>query len=126
MRLHSSSRLGYAMLLVVAFILVFLALLGVAFRQLGSAVRIETVRVLQVQRDQGSMHALARGLTLLETGMPPTTPYAGSVMIATSKGPQSYTVTFTSEGGTQWAVSSMPTPADEVPPPLPVTFAPSP
>ncbi len=126
MRLRSSSRPGYAMLLVLAFVLLFLAILGIAFRQIGAALRIESTRVQQVERDEGSVHALARGLALLETGLPPTSPYVGAVTIVTSTGPHSYTVTFTSEGGTNWLVAAVPTPPGETPPALPVTFAPSP
>ena len=126
MRQRHFSRPGYAMLLVVAFILLFLAILGVAFRQIGAAVRIESARVLQVQRDEGSLHAVARGLALLETGLPPTSPYVGAVTIVTSIGPCSYTVTFTSEGGTNWSVGSVPTPSGQNLQPLPATFAPSP
>lgn len=125
MRRRYAPRAGYAMLLVLAFILLFLALLGVAYRQLGAAVRIETTRVLQVQRDEGSLHALARGVALLETGLPPTSPYVGAVTITTTTGPVSYTVTFLSEGSTSWSVAVVPTAAAENPPALPTTFAPS-
>lgn len=114
------------MLLVVLFVLLFLAMLGVSYRELGAALRIESTRVQQVQRDQGCVPAAARGLALLETGLPPSNPYVGAVTIPTSTGPCSFTVTFTSEGGNNWAVNAMLTPPGTDPPPLPSTFAPSP
>src|SRR5262249_24107872 len=92
------NRPGYAILLVVLFILLFLAFLGIAYRQLSAAVRIETAHVQQIQRDEGSLHALARGLALLETGVPPASPFVGGVTVPTSTGPRAYTVTFVSEG----------------------------
>ena len=61
----TSARSGYAMMLVLVFIVLFLALLGVAYRQTAAALRIESVRSLQIQRDEGSIHALARALALL-------------------------------------------------------------
>jgi len=125
MKTPSPSRPGYAMMLVVVFILLFLALLGVTYRQIGAAVRIESTRVLQVKRDEGSVHAVARGLALLETGLPPYNPYTGAVTITTSTGARSFTVTFTQEGSSNWSVYATPTPAGTSPPLLPSTFVPS-
>ena len=82
-----------------------------------------TARTLQSRRDEGSIQALARGLALLETGFPPSDPYMGGVIINTSTGPRSFTVTFASEGGNNWSVLSTPTAANENPPTMPSTFA---
>lgn len=117
-------RRGYAMMLVLVFILLFLSLLGVAYRQATAALRIETAYAQQVQRDEGSVHAVARGVMLLETGLPPSSPYVCGVTIATSTGPRSFTVTFTSQGGTNWSVSAAPTQSGETPPAMPSTFGP--
>ena len=111
------------MMLVVLFVLLFMAMLGVGWRLLGSNLRVESVRTLQVQRDQGSVPAIARGLTLLETGLPPSNPYVCGVDIATSQGIVSYTVTFTLEGSNNWSVQSVPTPAGAYIQPMPPTFA---
>lgn len=119
-----SARSGFAMMLVLVFIVLFLTMLGVACRRTAAALRIESVRALQVQRDEGSLHALARGLALLETGLPPSDPYACGVVIDTSEGARSFTVTFTSEGGNNWSVTSSPTGAGEAPPAMPVVFTP--
>ncbi len=124
MRPHCPRRPAYAMLLVLAFVLLFLALLGVAYRQMASALRVETVRSQQGVRDQGSIHALALALTLLETGQPPTSPYVCAVSVTTPAGQRSYTVTYTSQGGTDWLVSVAPTAAGDEPPPMPTIFLP--
>lgn len=121
----TSARRGYAIMLVLVFIVLFLSLWSVAYRHTATALRIESGRTLAVQRDEGSLHALARGLALLETGYPPTDPYACGVTIDTSSGPRSLTVTFESAGAETWSVSSRPTRSNENPLPLPGSFAPA-
>lgn len=117
-------RSGFAMMLVLVFIVLFLAMLGVTLRETASALRVEGARVKQLQRDEGSIHALAKGVALLETGLPPTDPYVCGVDINTTNGTQSYTVTFESEGGDNWSVRSELTAGGFPPTPMPVTFAP--
>ncbi len=117
-------RRGIAMMLVLVFIVLFMAMLGVACRQTASALRIETVRTTQIERDQGSMHAVARGLALLETGLPPSDPYSCAVEISTSLGLRSFTVTFASEGAGNWSVQSRATGEGEFPDPMPSVFTP--
>jgi hypothetical protein len=118
------SRNGYAILVIVLFLVLFLAFLGVAYRQTATALRIETVRSQQALRDQGSIPAAARGVALLETGFPPTSPYACGVTINAPGGPLSYAVTFTQEGTNAWAVSVAPATATEDLPLMPSTFGP--
>ena len=122
---RTSTRHGYAMMLVLVFIVLFLSLWSVAYRHTAAALRIESGRSLAVQRDEGSLHALARGLALLETGYPPTDPYACGVTIETSSGPRSLTVTFESAEAENWSVSSRPTRPNENSPPMPDSFAPT-
>ena len=78
-------------------VLVFLALVMAAFsmsqRHIAAALRIETVRTLPSQRDEGGLQALAHGLALLETGSPPSDPYVCAVTMNTSTGPRTFTVT---------------------------------
>lgn len=117
-------RRGYAMLLVLVFITLVLSVYGVSNRYMATALRVETARTLQELRDEGSMHALARGLTLLETGLPPSESYTCGVTISTSEGPLPYTVIFTLEKEGIWLVHARPTSLIENPAPMPDTFAP--
>lgn len=117
-------RSGFAMMLVLVFIVLFLGLLGVALRQTAAALRIESVRIMQIQRDEGSVHAVARALALLETGLPPTDPYVCGIDVNTSAGIRAFTVTFSTEGEGQWAVRSVATPSGEILQSMPVSFAP--
>lgn len=117
-------RAGYAMLLVLLFLVLMFSLMALAYGQLGAALRLETARAQQTQRDEGSLQAAAKGLALLETGLPPTDPYVCGVAITTSTGSSSFTVTFTSEGGNNWSVHSAPTAASDSPQPMPASFVP--
>jgi hypothetical protein len=117
-------RHGYAMMLVVIAIVVLLLLYSVAYRHTAAALRVETARVQQLQRDEGTIHALARALALLETGLPPTDPYVCGVTITTSLGPSLFVVTFSSEGGPNWSVNARPPMLAEDPDPMPASFAP--
>jgi hypothetical protein len=123
MRRSSAGRDGYALILVMVFIVLLLAFLMVAYRSIASAVRIESVRTTQVACDEGSIHAMAKAMALLETGLPPSTLYICAVTIATPAGPRPYTVTYTLEGGTTWSVHAAATSPDETPPLMPTTFA---
>ena len=125
MRSRPSPRRGYALVQVVVFVVVFLMMLGIAYRQIASVLRVETVRVQQSQRDQGSVVAVACGLTLLETGLPPSDPYTCLVSVNTVVGLRSSLVTFTSTGSGTWSVRAAPPPPGDQSPPMPSMFAPS-
>jgi len=115
-------RSGYAMLLVLAFLVMFFSALSLAYSQLAALIRAETARAKELQRDQGCVPALARALALLETGYPTASPYVCGVTIDTAAGPKPFTVTFTSQGGGNWSVRSAPTAANEYPVPMPILF----
>jgi hypothetical protein len=117
-------RSGYAMLMVLLFLILMFSIMGLACRQLESALRAEQARALQVQRDEGSVPALGKALALLETGFPPTSPYVCGTSIVTSNGTVSLTVTFTSLGNNTWSVESVPTAPGDSPQPMPDSFAP--
>jgi hypothetical protein len=102
-----SRRSGYALMLVVLFVVLFLAMLGVTWRQVASVLRIETVRQSQVRRDQGCLMAVLKGIRFLET----TTPSSPYILSTTVDG-RSFTVTLTQDAldTTQWAIEAVPTP----------------
>jgi hypothetical protein len=108
MRTASPRRGGFAMLLALVFLVLFLSLWSLAYRQVASVLRIETARSTRIRRDEGCTRAVARGLALLETGYPPTTPYSCGVTLTTSAGARDFTVTFTLEGGSNWSVAATP------------------
>ena len=64
---RSSNRRGYALLLVMVFVVLFSAILGVAWRRVASALRIEHVGEVRRQCDKGSIQALALAMQVLET-----------------------------------------------------------
>jgi hypothetical protein len=64
------SRRGYALVLVIVFNVLFLAIIGVAWRQMSSAIRTFSVRTDRIQQEQGALQALAHALRALEIGYP--------------------------------------------------------
>ena len=121
---QTAPRQGYATVLVLLFMVLFFSLWSVAYRHTAAALRFETVQAQRLTRDQGCSQALARALALLETDEPPSSPYVCGLTVNTLAGPQSITVTFTSDGSHLWSVNASPTAAGISPPPMPVTFIP--
>jgi hypothetical protein len=119
----AKSRRGYALLLVLVFVTLLLSLAGLAFRQIAATLRVESVRSLQTLRDSGSVIAVSRALSLLQTGPPPSNPFECGILIETSMGPKQYTVTFASEEEAQWSVTAAPTPLGSVLDPMPANFS---
>src|SRR5574340_5073 len=108
MRKRRTARHGYAIMLTLFFIVLFLALLGVVWLRTASVLRIDTARTIQTQRDTGSIQALARALRLLEGGLPSASPYVCEVTPTSASGPHASTVTFTQTDQTQWTVHAAP------------------
>lgn len=127
--MHVSDRIraprrGYAMVTVMIFLAVSLVLVSISQRRLAAVLRVERARTHVELRDEGSVHALAQALELLETGPPPSDPYECATDIDTSLGTRSYKVTYNSDGTNQWTVLAAPTPDGQNPPSMPVTFVP--
>jgi hypothetical protein len=84
-------RCGYALIIVVMFNVLFLLLLGVAWRHMVSVIRVATVRTEQKLCDEGSLNILADAMRLLETGLPPTSPYErGAIITLETSGEESF------------------------------------
>jgi hypothetical protein len=109
-------------MLVLVFVMLFLMLLGVTYRQMAMLLRAEAARTVQGDCSEGSTRALALALALLETGLPPAQPYVCGVTLATSRGPLPFTVIFTSGDGTTWRVSAAPSLPGEAAPSMPAVF----
>jgi hypothetical protein len=116
-------RNGYAMVLVLVFIALMLTFYSVAYRRIGAALRAETIRTLQTERNEGCIHAAARGLALLETGLPPSNPYVCGTSVGSPPRDRSFTVTFGSQEEGVWWVHAAPTVWPDEPEPMPASFA---
>src|SRR5687768_15234633 len=86
-------RRGYALVMVVVFMTLFLSALALSQQRLASSLRLEKIQTLRVERDQGSIQAMAQVMILLETGVPPTSPYLCIVPVDTPDGPRNFTAT---------------------------------
>ncbi len=62
-----SRRRGYALMLVMVFMVLFGAMLGVAWRRVASALRVEHVLAVRTIADLGSIQALDLALRVIET-----------------------------------------------------------
>jgi hypothetical protein len=113
---------GYSLTVVLIFLILLFALWSTVYRSSASLLRIETNRVLQQTRDQGTMNALAQALQLLQYSTPsdPTNPdrtqftYGVTVAVPSTTGPcttASYTVQFSpvpTQGPYRWQVQVTP------------------
>ena len=102
-----SARRGYARMLVIVFLVIFLAMLGTAWRQVASVLRVETVRAVQTRRDQGCLQAAVKGMHYLEQTATPSSPQEFIIDGFSN----TFTVTFVQDAHdpTIWTVTAVPT-----------------
>jgi hypothetical protein len=119
---RSNDRAGFAMLLVLAFLVLFFSLMTMGYSQLSSLLRTEKYRVQKTEFDQGVATALAGALHLLETGYPTSTPYVYGVTLTTDAGTQQYAVTMTLQDDNSWYVHVEPAAFEAELPAAPAAF----
>jgi hypothetical protein len=109
---RKTRRGGYAMMIVVLFLVLFMALLGMTFRDVATVLRVEAARSLQILRDEGSLAAAAQGVAMLQNGPPPSDPFTVTVGVTTSAGMQAYQISISSNpsAANQWVVQAVPAP----------------
>lgn len=115
-------RKGYSLTVVLIFLILLFALWSTVYRSTSSLLRIETNRVLQQSRDQGTMNAMAQALQLLEYSTPSDSSnpgrnlfvYGVTVTVPATTGDcttASYTVQFSpvpAQGPYRWQVQVSP------------------
>jgi hypothetical protein len=113
---RATGRRGFALMMTLAHLALLLAVWGLANRQTAALLDLETALGHRSQREQGSLVALARGLALLETGLPPKNPYSCSTVVRGT----TYTVTFqyspSGTEGNQWTATVSAAPTTGTPP----------
>jgi hypothetical protein len=109
--------------MVVVFMTLFLSALCLAQQRLATSLRLEKIQAQRLTRDQGSVLAMAKVLTLLETGIPPTSPFLCKVPVDTPTGTRNFTVTLTLDGIDKWKVKVAPSKSSDGGLPLPATFS---
>jgi hypothetical protein len=112
------------MVLVMVFISLLLTVASVCFRDIASALRTEQAIQQLEWRDQGVLQAVAQATSLLESGVPPSSPFVGEIGIDTQAGIRNFTVTFTEVASGQWQIEAHPTLPTESPPTMPLSFLP--
>jgi hypothetical protein len=133
MRHHRRRRRGYALVMVIVFVVLFTAVLGVAWRQVASALRVEHFSEVRRQCDDGSLRVMAAAMNTLETGLRwdggvakingssnGTVPFKKSLIDAQGN-TKWYTIVFNRDNndGTNWTVNVTCVPSDPGGDPLP-------
>jgi uncharacterized membrane protein YgcG len=100
---RSCRRAGYTLAGVMIFLVLVMFIWQGTLAQLGAYLRVE--KTCQVQRTarSGYPQALAWGLTLLETGLPPESPYS-CTMVSPVDSNDVFVTTFTQTAGVHYAV----------------------
>jgi len=68
---RQTNRRGFAMVIAAMFCVLFMTVLGVAWRQMASTIGTFSVRCDYIQQDQGAVMAMAEAMRALEVGPPP-------------------------------------------------------
>ncbi len=121
-RARSCTRRGYALVMVVVFLTLFLSALALSQQRLASSLRLEKIQALRVERDQGSIQAMAQVMALLETGVPPSSPYLCIVPVDTPEGTRNFTATLSLVSVNRWKITVAPNQPGDNTLPLPASF----
>lgn len=113
---------GHTLAGVIIFLLLVTLFFKGALSQIGSYLRVEKACYIQHSGRKGCTSALAWGLTLLETGLPPELPYSCR-MVSPYNANEVFVTTFTQTAGINYSVNVRPAGLDdESLPPAPESF----
>jgi hypothetical protein len=103
----TSSRRGYAMILVLIFIALVNLCLVLSYKHLDAAIRVENVYRQGTEADEGTILSLAAGLALLEVETPTQSGnYEYKISFGNSLDEAWYTVTYTLQSSTPGGVET--------------------
>ncbi len=107
MKKNRPNRNGYALMLVMVFVVLFGAVLGVAWRRVGSALRIERAAEIRKQSDRGSVQVLAQAMRVLETRLRLNNDGEAELDVSSTTTPD-YRTTFTFRSESSYDISDDP------------------
>jgi hypothetical protein len=122
-------RRGYAMVVVVMFVILFLGLWSLAARQVSSLLRVEQARAHRVARDVTNLparRALAQALAALQVGYPPRNPYVCQVSIDGNPFTLTFAIDTSSNDTHAWEVQAATNTDTSLPTLAPSQFGPTP
>ena len=108
-RSRRRARRGYTLMLVVVFLGALLAVLGVAFQQVATTLRLEEARARRIDFEKTCVGLAAFGLNMLEGEMA-ATHFEMHQNVSTADGPKTYRLTLdrtapsVGGGGEEWTV----------------------
>jgi hypothetical protein len=116
------ARKGYALPAVLLFVVFAFGAWAVLFRSCGSVLRVEEARTLRDTRAVWSAPAMGDALRLLQTGDPPSDPYACKLTLTQDGQTKYYRLTYEKIGPVRWTVTAAITDVDDTSPDAPATF----
>lgn len=116
------SRVGYAMPAVLVTLVMGFGMWALLYHGASESVNHQQARVLRAYRELWTAPAMARGLYLLETGDPPSSPYTCKVSVTRDGVTQYFLLTYQNGSGTLWSVDCEPTTEDDPAPDAPSEF----
>jgi hypothetical protein len=115
-------RRGYVLPAALLFVLVAFGAWAVLFRSCATVIRVEQARSLRDTRSVWTAPAMADALRLLQTGDPPSDPYACKLALTQNGEMRYFHLNFEKIGPVRWTVTATKTDADDVAPDAPATF----
>jgi|WetSurMetagenome_2_1015567.scaffolds.fasta_scaffold110655_4 hypothetical protein len=117
-------RRGHALLGTVVFLILIMFIWGVTLARLGSYTRVAKANLERGDRATGQTRALASGLALLESGLPPADPYACRMAPDSANPTRVFVLTFQEIAPWQFSVVVRPAGMDDGGlPEAPTTFS---
>jgi hypothetical protein len=122
-RSRRTNRHGYVLPAVLLFLAVSFGAWAIVYRGSSTAQRVEEARAHRDVRSTWLAPAVAQGLRLLESGDPPTDPYACKVSLTQDGQTREFVLTFEKVGGVRWTINCEVADPDDVSPDAPASFA---
>jgi hypothetical protein len=114
---------GFVLPAVLLFLAVAFGMWAMLFRSSATVLRFEQARTLRAGRANFAAPAMATGLRLLETGVPPSDPYACKVTLELDGVTRYYRLGFEQIAPNRWTIDASPTTEDDITADAPATFA---
>ncbi len=96
---------GHALLGTMAFVVLMMLLWMASFAQLSGYTRVEKASYLRDAQATGPVEAMAWGLELLQTGLPPSNPYSCRMTASTGR---SFVIAYTETAALKYTVTVRP------------------
>lgn len=127
MRRHHSIAIttharGYALPAVLVTLVMGFGMWALLYHSASESTNYQQARALRIYRELWTAPAMARAITLLETGDPPDDPYVCKLALTRDGVTNHFLLTYIKGSGTLWSIDCEPTTADDPAPDAPASF----